>query len=84
MGVVEGSKAADVSQLLNTTGVDLVLTDTLSSKTAGSFMCLLFVFIWSQLKCGIYIPNYNYTTHSVAMCADCFSESLQVRSASRP
>lgn len=35
MGVVEGASAAAVSQLLNTTGVDLVVTDMLSSRTGG-------------------------------------------------
>ncbi|KAM9335231.1 amino acid transporter heavy chain SLC3A2-like [Symphorus nematophorus] len=32
MGVVKGISAADVSQLINTTGVDLVVSDLLSSK----------------------------------------------------
>ncbi|XP_010752290.3 solute carrier family 3 member 2a [Larimichthys crocea] len=35
MGVVEGVSAADVSQLINTTGVDIILSDLLSSKTGG-------------------------------------------------
>lgn len=35
MGVVESISATEVSQLVNTTGVDLVLSDLLSSKTAG-------------------------------------------------
>ncbi|XP_037613894.1 solute carrier family 3 member 2a [Sebastes umbrosus] len=35
MGVVEGSSAAELSQLINTTGVDLVLSDLLSSKIGG-------------------------------------------------
>lgn len=35
MGVVEGLSAAEVSQLINTTGADIVLSDLLSSKTEG-------------------------------------------------
>ncbi|KAG8006235.1 4F2 cell-surface antigen heavy chain [Nibea albiflora] len=35
MGVVEGISAAEVSQLINTTGTDVVLSDLLSSKTGG-------------------------------------------------
>ncbi|XP_078132350.1 solute carrier family 3 member 2a isoform X2 [Sander vitreus] len=35
MGVVEDISAAEVSQLANTTGVDLVLSDLLSSKSGG-------------------------------------------------
>ncbi|KAM8748220.1 solute carrier family 3 member 2a [Acanthopagrus schlegelii] len=35
MGAVENRSAADVSQLVNTTGVDLVLSDLLSSKNGG-------------------------------------------------
>ncbi|XP_033465628.1 solute carrier family 3 member 2a [Epinephelus lanceolatus] len=35
MGVVEGVSPAEVSQLINTTGVDLVLSDLLSSKKEG-------------------------------------------------
>ncbi|XP_076581424.1 amino acid transporter heavy chain SLC3A2-like isoform X2 [Chaetodon auriga] len=35
MGVVEGMSAAEVAQLANTTGVDLILSDLLSSKKAG-------------------------------------------------
>ncbi|XP_039679079.1 solute carrier family 3 member 2a [Perca fluviatilis] len=35
MGVVEGISAAEVSQLANTTGVDLVLSDLLSSRSGG-------------------------------------------------
>ncbi|XP_069015389.1 solute carrier family 3 member 2a [Embiotoca jacksoni] len=35
VGVVEGLAAAEVSQLVNTTGVDLLLSDVLSSKTDG-------------------------------------------------
>ncbi|KAK9524632.1 hypothetical protein VZT92_017008 [Zoarces viviparus] len=35
MGVVEGVSADAVSQLINTTGVDLVLSDLLSTKTGG-------------------------------------------------
>ncbi|KAM6909557.1 solute carrier family 3 member 2a [Xenentodon cancila] len=35
MGVVEGVSAPEVSQLVNTTGVDLLLSDLLSSKKEG-------------------------------------------------
>ncbi|XP_070710776.1 amino acid transporter heavy chain SLC3A2-like [Pempheris klunzingeri] len=35
MGVVESISAAEVSQLINTTGVDLLLSDLLSSKNGG-------------------------------------------------
>ncbi|XP_070849638.1 amino acid transporter heavy chain SLC3A2-like isoform X2 [Chaetodon trifascialis] len=35
MGVVEGLSAAEVSQLANTTGVDIILSDLLSSKKTG-------------------------------------------------
>ncbi|XP_070785772.1 solute carrier family 3 member 2a [Enoplosus armatus] len=35
MGVVESISAVEVSQLVNTSGVDLVLSDLLSSKNAG-------------------------------------------------
>ncbi|XP_034712145.1 solute carrier family 3 member 2a isoform X1 [Etheostoma cragini] len=35
MGVVEGISAPEVSQLINTTGVDLVLSDLLSSSSGG-------------------------------------------------
>ena len=40
MGAVENRSAADVSQLVNTTGVDLVLSDLLSSKNGGRLVCL--------------------------------------------
>lgn len=41
MGVVEGVPAAEVSQLINTTGVDIILSDLLSSKTGGKLIRLL-------------------------------------------
>lgn len=41
MGVVEGVSAAEVSQLINTTGVDIILSDLLSSKTGGRLTRLL-------------------------------------------
>lgn len=39
IGAVENGSAADVSQLVNTTGVDLVLSDLLSSKNGGRLLC---------------------------------------------
>lgn len=41
MGVVEGRSAAEVSQTVNTTGVDLLLSDLLSSNKDGRVACLL-------------------------------------------
>lgn len=35
MGVVKNVPAREVSQLLNTSGVDLLLTDLVSTKTEG-------------------------------------------------
>lgn len=49
MGVVKGISAEDVSQLVNTTGVDLVLSDLLGSKKGGKclhyFAILAHVFV---------------------------------------
>lgn len=39
MGVVENISAAEVSQLVNTSGVALVLSDLLSSKNGGRLVC---------------------------------------------
>jgi len=49
MGVVKGISAEDVSQLVNTTGVDLVLSDLLGSEKGGKclhyFAILAHVFV---------------------------------------
>lgn len=39
MGVVQSISAAEVSQLINTTGVDLILSDLLSKKNGGRPEC---------------------------------------------
>ena len=44
MAVVKNSSPAEVSQLVNTTGVDLVLSDLLESNSGGWFECSLYLF----------------------------------------
>lgn len=63
MGVIEGASAADVSQILNTTGVDLVVTDMLGSKTGGWFVCLLKCTFppFLQLLCIMLNKNITFT-----------------------
>lgn len=41
IAVAKGASAAEVSQLVNTTGVDLLLSDLLSSQAGGLFESLL-------------------------------------------
>lgn len=39
MGVVESISAAQVSQLVNASGVDLLLSDLINSKSGGRLEC---------------------------------------------
>lgn len=54
MGVVEGASASEVSQLINASGVDLVLSDLLSSNNGGR---MGFVFV--PTTCHLSIWNAN-------------------------
>lgn len=45
MGVVQNISAAEVSQLVNTTGVDLVLSDLLSKKNGGMYITFYLDFL---------------------------------------
>lgn len=47
MGVVKNVFALRASQLLNTSGVDLLLTDLVSTKTTGR--CFFFSFLFSSV-----------------------------------
>lgn len=59
MGVAEGVSAAEVSRLVNTTGVDLLLSDLLSTKSGGRMDCWI-ISIQSPINhCSLLLLHAN-------------------------
>lgn len=60
MGVVKDVSAANASLLLNTSGVDLLLSDLVSTNIGGGFFFFFSLFFqmfsFSQITGGNYIP----------------------------
>lgn len=65
MGVVKNVSATKASQLLNSSGVDLLLSDLVNNKIGGSFFFSFFfffspffqMFLFSHLTGGNFIPK---------------------------
>lgn len=60
MGVVEGILADEVSQLANSSGVDIILPDLLSTSNHGR---LVFLVCHSALACVIGLVDFNQNVH---------------------
>lgn len=70
MGVVEEISPAEVSQLVNTSGVDLILSDLLSSKNGGWFefsFCLAILEPISSVYLLQFLAGFGYLEQNIAI-----------------